>query len=309
MTTIAPNPTNIADRLPDSVYLHIVDTLRANLPDPPCNDPEHLARQLEAAIAEVGAYAPANAAEANLAARYVAFSAHADDCLRLARLKASQGDLDWAAKCRAQANSTARQASGQLNLLLRLQKERGKLENDGHALNRAAWAEHIAIGRMTDALNDSPSPCGRGSGGGSPQAATPYDQTPSHHPAPIAEPPALEPDSPSPCGRGSGGGGPQAATPYDQTPSHHPAPVAEPPALEPEPPPLTEAQSYAVLYPERAALIRRLGYVPDDVTFDPPDDDLVQALLTAQDPILTMLDDRFAHREGPLSVLEIEPRR
>jgi len=269
MTTIAPNPTNIADRLPDSVYLHIVDTLRANLPDPPCNDPEHLARQLEAAIAEVGAYAPANAAEANLAARYVAFSAHADDCLRLARLKASQGDLDWAAKCRAQANSTARQASGQLNLLLRLQKERGKLENDGHALNRAAWAEHIAIGRMTDALNDSPSPCGRGSGGGSPQAATPYDQTPSHHPAPIAEPPALEP----------------------------------------EPPPLTEAQSYAVLYPERAALIRRLGYVPDDVTFDPPDDDLVQALLTAQDPILTMLDDRFAHREGPLSVLEIEPRR
>jgi hypothetical protein len=39
--------------------------------------------------------------------------------------------------------------------------------------------------------------------------------------------------------------------------------------------------------------------VPDDVTFDPPDDDLVQALLTAQDPVLTMLDERLAHREGP----------
>jgi len=246
---IAPNPTNIADRLPDSVYLHIVDTLRANLPDPPSNDSEHLARQLEAAIAEVGSYAPANAAEANLAARYVAFSAHADDCLRLARLKASQADLDWAAKCRAQANSTARQASGQLNLLLRLQKERHKLENDGRALNRAAWAEHIAIGRMTDALAGQPTP------------------------EPISEPPP-PPPAPEPTTR------PLA-----------PAPIAEPPALEPEPPPLTEAQSYAVLYPERAALIRRLGRVPDDVTFDPPHDDLVQALLTAQDPILTRLDD------------------
>ena len=257
--TTAPNPTNIADRLPDSVYLHIVDTLRANLPDPSSNNPEHLARQLEAAIAEVGSLAPANAAEAKLAARYVAFSAHADDCLRLARLKASKGDLDWVAKCRAQANSTARQATGQLNLLLRLQKERHKLEKDGQALNRAAWAEHCAIGLMTDALAEN--------------------------------------NSPSPCGRGAGGGDRQTATPCDQTPSHHPVPTAEP--VEHEPPPLTEAQSYAVLYPDRAALIRRLGYVPHDVTFDPPDDDLVQALLTTQDPVLTMLDDRFAQWEGP----------
>jgi hypothetical protein len=265
--TIAPNPTNIADRLPDSVYLHIVETLRANLPDPPSNDPEHLARQLEAAIAEVGSFAPVNPAEAKLAARYVAFSAHADDCLRLARLKASQGDLDWVVKCRAQANSTARQATGQLNLLLRLQKERHKLEKDGRALNRAAWAEHCAIGMMTDALAEN--------------------------------------NSPSPCGTGSAGEDRQTATPCDQTPSHDTMPTAEPPA--PEPAPLTEAQSYAVLYPDRAALIRRLGYVPHDVTFDPPDHDLVQALLAAQDPVLTKLDERLAQWEGPLSVPEIEP--
>jgi hypothetical protein len=263
--TSAPNPTRIADRLPDSVYLHIVDTLRGNLPDPPSNDPEHRARQLEAAIAEVGAFAPANAAEANLAARYVAFSAHADDCLSLARVKAFQGELDWVVKCRNQANATARQATGQLNLLLRLQKERRKLEQDGYALNRAAWAEHCAIGTMTDALAGQPTP---------------------------------ENNSPSPCRTGPEGDR-QAATPCDQTPSHHTVPTVEPPMPELESEPLSEALSYAVLYPERAALIRRLGRVPDDVAFDPPDDALVQELLVAQDPVLTMLDERFARWEGP----------
>jgi hypothetical protein len=200
--TSAPNPTRIADRLPDSVYLHVVETLRGNLPDPPSKDPEHRARQLEAAIAEVGSFAPANAAEANLAARYVAFSAHADDCLRLARVKASQGELDWAVKCRNQANATARQASGQLN--------------------RAAWAEHCAIGTMTDALAGQPTP---------------------------------ENNSPSLCGTEPGEDR-QAATPCDQTPSHHTVPTVEPPTPELEPEPLSEALSYAVLYPERAALIR-----------------------------------------------------
>jgi hypothetical protein len=197
-------PTNIADRLPDSVYLHIVHTLRTLLPDSPSDSPEDRARQLESAIAEVGSFAPANAAEAKLAARYVAFSAHAEDGLHSARLMASNGQLDWVVKCRAQANASARQASGQLNLLLRLQRERRELEKDPQALNRAAWAEHCAIGLMTDALkDDSPSPCGRGLGGGvesreaaARQTPTPHDQTPSPHTIPTAEPPALEPEPP-----------------------------------------------------------------------------------------------------------------
>jgi hypothetical protein len=75
-------------------------------------------------------------------------------------------------------------------------------------------------------------------------------------------------------------------------------PTVQPPTPELEPEPLSEALSYAVLYPERAALIRRLGYVPDDVPFDPPDDAVVQELLVAQDPVLTMLDERFARWEG-----------
>jgi hypothetical protein len=249
--TIPSNPTSIPDRLPDSVYLHIVDTLRGHLPDPPINDPEHRARQLESAIAEVGSFAPANAAEANLAARYVAFSAHADDCLRLAVLKAAKGELDWVLRCRTQANASARQASGQLNLLLRLQNQRRKLENDPQALNRAAWAEHCAIGRMADALADRPPP------------------------ESIAESP---PPPPAP-----------------EATAQPPAPAA--PELEPESGPLSEAQLYATFYPERAALIRRVGRVPDDITFAPPDDDLVQALLACQDPVLAMIDRQFADCE------------
>jgi hypothetical protein len=246
--------TNVADRLPDSVYLHILDTLRTTLPEPPSNDPE----QLESAIAEVGSFSPANAAEARLAARYVAFSAYADHCLHLARQMESKGQLEWVTKCLAQANATSRQASGQLSLLLRLQKERCKLENGAHALNRAAWAEHIAIARMTDALGGRPAP------------------------EPITEP--LPP--------------PPAPEPTPEPPA--PMATAQPPVPEHEPdesPPLSDAVYYAVMYPERAALIRRLGRVPDDVTFDPPDDDLVQELLATQDPVVTLLDERFAHNQ------------
>jgi hypothetical protein len=287
----APNLTKIADRLSDSLYLHIVDTLRNHLPEPPCNDPDHLAHQLDSAIAEVGSFAPVNAAEARLAARYVAFSAYAEHCLHLARLKESNGQLEWVLKCLAQANATARQANGQLSLLLRLQRERRKLETDGHALNRAAWAEHIAIRRMTDALAGQPT-------------SEPIAEPPPPPPAP--EPIARANASPSPCGieprSGSmvGGGGRRPTPPHDQTLSHHPLPPAEPPSpeLAPEPPPLNQAQHYAVLYPERAALIRRAGRVPDNITFDPPDDDLVQALLTTEDSVFTMLDRCFAHYEG-----------
>jgi hypothetical protein len=292
--TTAPSPTNIADRLPDSVYLHIVDTLRTHLPEPPSKDPEHLAHQLEAAIAEVGSFSPANAAEAKLAARYVAFSAYAEHCLHLARQMESRGQVEWVVKCLAQGNATARQAAGQLSLLLRLQRERRKLEKDGHALNRAQWAEHCAIGLMTDALNNnSPSPCGiepqsgsmprRGSmlrGGVGPRERA--DQR-----APMQVPEAV------PAGIRVEGADRQPAIPSDQSPSHPTAPTAEPPP----PDELTPAQDYAVMYPERAALIRRAGRVPDDITFAPPDPEVVQELLTSQDPVIAFIEERFANSE------------
>ena len=76
-----------------------------------------------------------------------------------------------------------------------------------------------------------------------------------------------------------------------------PPPAPEPPSTPPppeQPAPLTEAEHYATLYPERAARIRRFGRVLPDLDFDPPDPDLVQALTTAHGPIFTDLDRRFA---------------
>ena len=71
-----------------------------------------------------------------------------------------------------------------------------------------------------------------------------------------------------------------------------PPPPPEPPAPEPEPEadPVAEAEEYAVLYPQRAALIRRLGRVPDNVSFGPPEDRLVRALVTSRTPTLLALD-------------------
>jgi hypothetical protein len=83
----------------------------------------------------------------------------------------------------------------------------------------------------------------------------------------------------------------------------HPEAMAEPPppsvpvAAEQAPPqadPITEAEHYAVTYPRRAALIRRLGRVPDNVTFGPPEDYLVRALVTGRTPALLALDREAA---------------
>jgi len=88
----------------------------------------------------------------------------------------------------------------------------------------------------------------------------------------------------------------------DDEPPESPSPqsiTAPPAAPEPPPPPpeepapLTEAERYATLYPERAAQIRRFGCVLPDPDFDPPDPGLAQALTTAHGPIFTDLDRRF----------------
>jgi hypothetical protein len=54
--------------------------------------------------------------------------------------------------------------------------------------------------------------------------------------------------------------------------------------------PIAEAEHYAVIYPQRAALIRRLGRVPDNVSFGPPEDYLVRALVTGRTAVLLALD-------------------
>jgi hypothetical protein len=67
-----------------------------------------------------------------------------------------------------------------------------------------------------------------------------------------------------------------------------PSPDAAVPAA--APPEHTQAEIYAVLYPRRAALIRRHGGVPPDATFGPPDVVLVRALLVSRSPFVRALD-------------------
>jgi hypothetical protein len=83
-----------------------------------------------------------------------------------------------------------------------------------------------------------------------------------------------------------------ASAMMDALTSLKPEPV--PPEREPAPPePEPDAPDvalYEAIYPDRAALIRRHGGVPEDVTFGPPDEDMVRALLATRSPVVETLD-------------------
>jgi hypothetical protein len=73
------------------------------------------------------------------------------------------------------------------------------------------------------------------------------------------------------------------------------------PALDPVPPAeadpfsrLTEAERYAVIYPDRAARIRAAGGLPADLDFGPPEPDLVRDIVHGAIPIVPA-PDRHRH--------------
>ena len=140
-------------QLPRDVYHQIIHTLRAALA-PVTNAPEDLARRDNAAIAMVASLLPTNADEANLAAQYVAASAHAIECLRLAQEHRDNPTIFL--KFGGHADRAQRQARGFRAMLLRVQAERRKRETDNAAIDRAAWTEHCAIRLMADALGRAP---------------------------------------------------------------------------------------------------------------------------------------------------------
>src|SRR5437763_13452072 len=117
-------PDDLHDRLPADAYYHLVRTLCLTLPPPLSDNPDDLARRNRAAITRIAALVPANAAEADLAAMFVAASEQWKDCLRLSQLPETPPQM--AAKCRAQAISMMRQAQSAMRLLLKLQETRGK---------------------------------------------------------------------------------------------------------------------------------------------------------------------------------------
>ena len=175
--TAAPNHESVAPEFPAGVYYQLIHPLRLSLPPPLTDSPEDLARRDHSAIARIAALCPANAAEADIAALYVAASEQWKECLRLAQLP--EISLLGSLKCRAQANSMMRQSQSALRLLLRVQAARQKLEADSEARDRAAATEQRAINLMTEALPPpavpatmaepvapAPSPCGRGLGEG-----------------------------------------------------------------------------------------------------------------------------------------------
>ena len=213
MTQITePDPAYLRTR---EAYHHLIYTLSTSLPPPRDASPEALHRRNESAIAQVAALCPANAAEATLAAQYVAANAQAMECLRLTNHPDTA--LVMALKCSAQAASMMRQSQAAFRTLLRTQAAREKRDADPINAGTAAWTEHMAAASMTEALT-LPKP---------------------------------EPDAP-------------------------------------------DVALYETIYPERAALIRRHGGVPADVTFGPPDEDTVRALIATRPPMIKTLDRQAA---------------
>ncbi len=176
-----PTP-DLTLQLPRDTYYQLVHTLCASLPPPVTDTPEDLARRDNAAIAQVASLLPANADEANLAVQYVATSAQAMVCLRVAREYAT-ADHAFFLKCSALAVGVMRQARGARSLLLRVQAARQKREADNAATDKAAWTEHCAIGLMADALG---------------RTSTPATAEPPPPPPPMQTPMPMEAAAPQP---------------------------------------------------------------------------------------------------------------
>jgi hypothetical protein len=268
--TPPPHQPDLAVQLQRTLYYQIIHTLCALLPPPLADTPEALLARNQAAMAKVAALLPVNADEADLAAHCVCARGQAEDVVRLTRAHAT--DIHLVMKLNAQYALMERTAVSIRAQLLRVQTARHKREKDEVACNQDGWAEHIALGLMTQAMGHVAPP-------------------PAAEPAPVAEP---LPPSPAPVAA-------QASQPM-------PAPVAAPPRAEPAPPsapkpgddgeppfdPAAEAERYAILYPRRARLIRSLGGLPDDCDFGPPEPELVHAIVAGTSPALRALDDPAA---------------
>jgi len=149
-----PTPADAASLLSRATYYQLVHTLRGVLPPPVTDTPEDAAHRDCAAIAHVASLLPANPDEANLAAQYVAASAQALDCQRLARQYPADPELIL--KCHAQSASMMRQARSWRLALLRAQAAREKREADTAAHDAATHTEQRALGLMADALARTP---------------------------------------------------------------------------------------------------------------------------------------------------------
>ncbi len=142
-----PDPAYIRSR---EAYQHLVYTFSTSLPPPLDATPDICRRRQSALIERVASLCPVNAAEAALAAQFVAADAQASECLQLANQP--ETELTMRLKCGAQSASMLRQSQAALRTLLRMQAAREKRDAQVATADAAAWAAHIAATGMTEPL-------------------------------------------------------------------------------------------------------------------------------------------------------------
>jgi hypothetical protein len=261
----------------ERAYYQLIHSLYARLPPPLDDTPEALRARNEAALAQVASMAPVNADEAEIAAHCVATRAQAGDVMLL--MRAHAGDTVLVMKLNAQYMLMERTAVAIRNHLHRLQVARLKRDADTETADGDALTRHIATRVMEQAVERGSARMGltvEDKGTGAP------DEPPPPPPVTLRAMPARV-----------------AAAAPPPAPAPVPAPVAAPllrhrvrVAAEAGEPPrdlAAEADYYARIHPKRARLIRQHGGLPPDCSFGPPDDELVQELITSPNPILRAL--------------------
>jgi len=140
-----PHPPHLTDPALVVLCNGVAETLHAALPELVGNTPEALAARDAVAMRLVAALAPADAAEAALAAQSVVAGAHAFHCQWLAQQYSPASELGM--KLRAQSAGFEHEAERSRSLLLTIQKKRRKRE----AANVAARPKSPPHGRGQDA--------------------------------------------------------------------------------------------------------------------------------------------------------------
>jgi hypothetical protein len=256
----APHQPDFDMQLERDIYYVVVQALREGLPPPVEDTPEGWLRRDRTAIATVASLVPVSSAEARLAAHHVAAVAHSDEALRQVVLQAA--DPKRLAQARAWSASMGREARGFLGSLLRLQAARQKREAHDASRESAAWSERSTLGLMTQAMEIMP------------PASVPVAAPPA-----AASPPLVQPVPPPPAA--------------ELPPSRYlpPQDYSEWSEEEKRQDRLSaRASRYAILNTKDVQLIRKLGRLPDNCDFEPPDPELLHEIIHGNHPNLRWAD-------------------
>jgi len=252
----APPPQYQPDpaiQLQFDLHARVVDTLRGILPPPLEDMPEAWSLRDRLALSDVNCLLPANPVEARLAALHVAATEYARYCLLQAPLYVDDPKR-WG-QLMAQAASMGREARGYVNTLYRVQRVRQKREATEASRDAAAMAEHCTLGLMTQALERMPP--------GPPKrpAVQPAKAVAAAAPAPAAE-------------------------------KVHYRDYSEWSEEEKQADRLrAKADHYAIVNTVRVKEIRKLGRLPDNCDFEPPEPEVLHAIINGDTSNLRWADE------------------